>query len=132
MAVISGQIHLSQGNLDKFEDIGDKPNVVKFFIDTVSHFMPRLESLAISAANLEGLRWALCGNPSMEHFRQTARDIITSVHKYKAPPTCHRLPHLTVKVDHGRNFIPGGPGEDGRLCYIDTNPPTHDDHYLWW
>jgi len=131
MAIISGQLYLPPGNLDKFEDVGDKPNVVKLFIDTVSHSMPRLESLAISAANLEGLRWALCGNPSMQHFRQTAQDIITSVYKYEALPTCHRLPHLTVTVEDGRKFIPGGPGEGGRLRYIDTNPPTQDDDYLW-
>jgi hypothetical protein len=95
--------------------------------------MPRLENLVISAACLEGLRWAMCGNPAMSHFRRTTREMIISVNKYEAPPTCHRLPRLTINADfnYGGEFIPG-PGEDGRLRYIDTNPPTEDNDYPWW
>ena len=94
--------------------------------------MPRLESLVISAAHLAGLGLSMCGNASMAHFRYTEQNIVTSVRKYEAPPTCHRLPHLTVDGDDGRDFIPGERGEDGRLCYIDTNDPTQDDYYVRW
>ena len=68
----------------------------------------------------------------MDHFRWTERDIRTSVRRYEAPPTCDRLPHLTVNGGDGRNFIPGERGEDGRLRYIDTNDPTQDDYYVRW
>jgi len=81
--------------------------------------MPRLESLFISAANLEHLRNARCGNPAMGHRRFMAQGIRLKVQEYRALPTCHQLPRLTVRVgsESERTFVPGGPDEAGRLYY---------------
>ena len=96
--------------------------------------MPRLESLFVYPTNTKGLRGLVFEKSARDHLRRTARDIIANVHKYEAPPTCHRLPYLTVMADYdyNRNFAPEGPGEDGRLRYIDTNPPAQGDHYRGW
>jgi len=123
MAIVSLQLYHSQGIPDSPESGTDR-NVVEHFIDTVSDSMPRLECLFISAAQLQQSRNARCGNPAARHRQFMAREISLKVQKYRALPTCHWLPRLTVRVnsEFERTFVPKEPDEDGRFYYQYIEP----------
>ncbi|KAF8953674.1 hypothetical protein BDZ97DRAFT_1679083, partial [Flammula alnicola] len=114
-------------------------SVKKLFLDTVAISMPQLESLQIIDANLEQLRGAFCGNPAMAHFSHATRIMTASVNRYRAPPSCIRLPALTISS--GRSFIPtstfvGNAGdmdaEKGVMRYVDVSPASKETDYIDW
>ncbi|KIM44342.1 hypothetical protein M413DRAFT_443343 [Hebeloma cylindrosporum] len=122
MAIVSSHLFPS-------EESGVERNVVELLIDTVSNSMLQLESLSISVATFEYLRRATSENPAMQwHFPCPVGDIISSAHKYKVLPTCHRLPMLTA-IGHSRKrpLVPIGPDEDGPLRYLETTTSSKDD-----
>ncbi|KJA16624.1 hypothetical protein HYPSUDRAFT_47244 [Hypholoma sublateritium FD-334 SS-4] len=110
-----------------------KPDIIKLFLDTVASTMPRVESLVISPANLEHLRGAYCGGPSMSHFSHTTQIMVESVEAYRAPQTCTRLPVLTIGPT--RLFVEDQViDSEGRkmLSYVDNTPLSEEPEYSYW
>jgi hypothetical protein len=62
----------------------------------VTTSIPQLDTLDIKAAAPEHERFAPCGNNTMAHIAYTYKKIVARITTYQAPPSCRRLPLLSV------------------------------------
>ena len=67
-------------------------SLYRVLIDTAVTYMPQLEWLFASVANLEVHRGSRCGSSSNLHYARSIKKIPDRVLEYQAPLGCKRLP----------------------------------------
>ncbi|EDQ99657.1 uncharacterized protein LACBIDRAFT_295924 [Laccaria bicolor S238N-H82] len=104
---------------------------VKALIDVTTQ-LPRLEKLTLRPANLECLRWAICGNMAMSHFQHVRTQLSRCIKEYEAMESARPVPLILV---NSRKFImepsDSAGSAVGALRYQwDANEPDDSDFYF--
>ncbi|KAF8804189.1 hypothetical protein BYT27DRAFT_7302269 [Phlegmacium glaucopus] len=128
LRTLSVKVHSSDLARSSEQENLSRQGIIVILIDIVVIYMPQLQALSASVADLETHRNGMCGKCSESHCLRYNQEIVAQVLKYKAPWGCKRLPTFTLsspilgsRVFYCQSEEQLKKGE--RLRYDDISPP---------
>uniref|UniRef100_A0A8H8CGX8 Uncharacterized protein n=1 Tax=Psilocybe cubensis TaxID=181762 RepID=A0A8H8CGX8_PSICU len=82
-------------------------NAVRDILNMVISYTPNIKDLVLYPSVPESYRWLICGGNSIKHRQFVCNKFVHCAKNYVAPPSCTRIPSLTVGSGTAKTVLVG-------------------------